>query len=278
MDVKIYKKVSLLIIFGAILPGILVAQTTPGSLRVNDLEVVGTITTETIESKHYVLGEDGWYRFVKMQQEATGSMSTGKIRIFGSHGNSQETDITFYVGGSSWWQESTDGYHIKPHIYIINNGAYNNSHVRRIRCGHVREFNETTYKTFFVVDVNFTNITYNSTVTIATDSANTLPLCDEIEYNPSDLEGRSMTVRGNIIGGGYTMYNHCLGLGDGNVGIGIDVPARKLHVRSVMRLQPLYDNDRPQDGALGDIYFSRDTGTLMVHDGTAWKKVMLTDE
>ena len=56
---------------------------------------------------------------------------------------------------------------------------------------------------------------------------------------------------------------------EGNVGIGLTTPQRKLHVNDVMRLQP---RDTPPDSpAEGDIYMDGSAHVLNVYDGTQWR-------
>ncbi len=66
--------------------------------------------------------------------------------------------------------------------------------------------------------------------------------------------------------------------GSGNVGIGVgngagagsDQPARKLHVRDVMRLEPR--SSAPSSASQGDIYVdSTGSGALCFYDGSAWQ-------
>lgn len=62
---------------------------------------------------------------------------------------------------------------------------------------------------------------------------------------------------------------------DGNLGIGVQNPARKLHINDVMRLEPrATEPDNPQKG---DMYYSSVHNTLMLYTGIVggWKKVML---
>lgn len=54
-----------------------------------------------------------------------------------------------------------------------------------------------------------------------------------------------------------------------NVGIGVNSPARSLHVRDVMRLEPR--DTAPANPAEGDIYMDSSTHKLMVYDGTVWQ-------
>ncbi len=55
----------------------------------------------------------------------------------------------------------------------------------------------------------------------------------------------------------------------GNVGIGTDSPARKLHINDVMRLEPRAA--APANPSKGDIYMDDTTNKLMVYDGTIWQ-------
>ena len=55
----------------------------------------------------------------------------------------------------------------------------------------------------------------------------------------------------------------------GNVGIGTDSPARKLHINDVMRLEPR--STAPANPSKGDIYMDDLSNKLMVYDGSAWQ-------
>ena len=55
----------------------------------------------------------------------------------------------------------------------------------------------------------------------------------------------------------------------GNVGIGTSTPARTLHVKSVMRLEPIAT--APTTPAAGDMYFDSTINKLRVFDGTVWQ-------
>jgi hypothetical protein len=63
---------------------------------------------------------------------------------------------------------------------------------------------------------------------------------------------------------------------NGDVGIGTNTPARKLHVTDAMRLDPL--STAPSSPATGDMYMDDGTNTstgnpkLMVYDGTTWQE------
>ena len=54
-----------------------------------------------------------------------------------------------------------------------------------------------------------------------------------------------------------------------NVGIGITAPARTLHIKSVMRLEPL--NSPPSNPSEGDIYMDGTSNKLKVFDGNNWQ-------
>jgi len=57
---------------------------------------------------------------------------------------------------------------------------------------------------------------------------------------------------------------------DGNLGIGVPNPQRKLHINDVMRLEPR--DSAPDNPSDGDIYFDSDTGLMFYHNGE-WYKV-----
>ena len=55
---------------------------------------------------------------------------------------------------------------------------------------------------------------------------------------------------------------------NGNVGIGIETPQRKLHINDLMRLKPRAA--APGSPSKGDIYVDSTTNELCFYDGTAW--------
>lgn len=55
----------------------------------------------------------------------------------------------------------------------------------------------------------------------------------------------------------------------GNVGIGIIAPARILHVKDVMRLEPR--SSAPSSPSAGDLYFNSSDNKLKCYDGTVWQ-------
>ncbi|MCW3807589.1 hypothetical protein [Plebeiibacterium marinum] len=61
----------------------------------------------------------------------------------------------------------------------------------------------------------------------------------------------------------------------GNVGIGVENPARKLHISEAMRLEP--QATAPSDPVMGDIYFGTD-GKLHLFNGEAWHVLNMTQE
>ena len=54
----------------------------------------------------------------------------------------------------------------------------------------------------------------------------------------------------------------------GDMGIGTSTPARKLHVKDIMRLEPRMAP--PVPAAEGDIYYSSLDHKLKVYNGTMW--------
>lgn len=55
----------------------------------------------------------------------------------------------------------------------------------------------------------------------------------------------------------------------GNFGVNINNPARSLHIKDVMRLEPI--PTAPASPAKGDIYFDSTLNKLRVYDGTTWQ-------
>lgn len=56
--------------------------------------------------------------------------------------------------------------------------------------------------------------------------------------------------------------------GQGNVGIGVSNPQRRLHISDVLRIEP---SAAPANPSEGDIYMDAATHKLMVYDGTSWQ-------
>lgn len=54
---------------------------------------------------------------------------------------------------------------------------------------------------------------------------------------------------------------------DGNIGLGVAEPLRRLHMKDVLRIEP---SATPSSPAAGDIYFDSTTNKLRCYDGTSW--------
>ena len=78
-------------------------------------------------------------------------------------------------------------------------------------------------------------------------------------------EGKFKITPGMAVGGqtGLTIN------GSGLIGAGIDSPARSLHVKDVLRLEPI--SAAPDNPAKGDMYMDDSTNKLMVYDGSTWQ-------
>jgi hypothetical protein len=68
---------------------------------------------------------------------------------------------------------------------------------------------------------------------------------------------------------GVDVGNMVLNESGGNVGVGTSTPARTLHVKAVMRLEPI--PTAPASPAKGDMYFDSTLNKLRVYDGTVWQ-------
>jgi hypothetical protein len=88
----------------------------------------------------------------------------------------------------------------------------------------------------------------------ATDTS--LVRASAIGYNAKVSQSNSM-----VLGG--------IGLDAINVGIGVTAPARTLHIKSVMRLEPL--SSPPANPSEGDIYMDGTSHKLKVFDGNNWQ-------
>jgi hypothetical protein len=58
---------------------------------------------------------------------------------------------------------------------------------------------------------------------------------------------------------------------EANVGINFATPARSLHIKDVMRLEPRSSD--PSSGSAGDIYYNSSVNKLRIHNGTTWRTV-----
>ncbi len=58
-------------------------------------------------------------------------------------------------------------------------------------------------------------------------------------------------------------------LKNGNMGVGINTPQRKVHIKDVLRLEPRIV--APSNPSEGDIYYDSTVNKLMVYDGTIWQ-------
>lgn len=115
----------------------------------------------------------------------------------------------------------------------------------------------------------------HSTLLFSTTSEDTLWTDHEVNLN----NYANQTVRIAFRNTSYDMFllliddviveNVQSGATDGNVGIGVSNPQRKLHVNDVMRLEPR--NTPPSNPAKGDMYFDGTLNKLRVYDGTVWQ-------
>ncbi len=106
-------------------------------------------------------------------------------------------------------------------------------------------------------------------------------------YNASNIAYSLYSIDGNVSTGG-TIYGVYINYDDtdltrwgiyqaggstnffnGNVGIGTNTPARKLHVSDVMRLEPRAT--APSSPSEGDMYMDSSSHKLRVFDGTNWQ-------
>lgn len=79
----------------------------------------------------------------------------------------------------------------------------------------------------------------------------------------------------NNPGGNGSVKRFVIKRNSGNVGIGVEEPARKLHISDAMRLEPL--DNAPSNPEMGDMYFGTD-GKLHLFNGSNWYVVNMTME
>ncbi len=92
--------------------------------------------------------------------------------------------------------------------------------------------------------------------------------------NNTDVTDSSISNSVVIGNNAIAKNSHTIILGDEtdgllNIGIGTSNPERKLHIKSVMRLEPL--NQAPSSPSRGDIYYDGLINKLRVYDGTVWQ-------
>ena len=78
----------------------------------------------------------------------------------------------------------------------------------------------------------------------------------------------------NVTGDSFAIYsdNTADSYINGNLGVGLEAPLRKVHISGALRLEP--QASPPAGGDLGDLYVGEDT-KLYFHNGTGWKEVSL---
>jgi hypothetical protein len=95
----------------------------------------------------------------------------------------------------------------------------------------------------------------------------------DTNYTPNSATEWNTADRLFVIGNGpdsTSRSDAMVVLKNGNVGIGTSTPARRLHVRDVIRLHPR--PDPPADPVAGDMYIdSNDGNRLKVYDGNIWQ-------
>jgi hypothetical protein len=82
------------------------------------------------------------------------------------------------------------------------------------------------------------------------------------------------TPYSNVGGNSFAIYseNTADSYINGNLGVGLEAPLRKVHISGALRLEP--QDTPPAGGALGDLYVGADK-KLYFHDGSNWRAVEL---
>ena len=73
----------------------------------------------------------------------------------------------------------------------------------------------------------------------------------------------------SLFGGNTSLQSHLTIISGGNVGVGLIAPARTLHMKDYMRLEPI--SAAPSTPSAGDIYFDSDDSKLKCYDGAIWQ-------
>ncbi len=79
-----------------------------------------------------------------------------------------------------------------------------------------------------------------------------------------------------VSAGGFAGKFNGDGYFSGKLGLGTSTPARTLHVKDYMRLEPV--SDPPDSSSAGDIYFDLEEHMLKCNDGTTWQNCWETTE
>ncbi len=82
------------------------------------------------------------------------------------------------------------------------------------------------------------------------------------------------TPYSNVAGNSFAIYSENIADSyiEGNLGVGLSTPQRKVHISGALRLEP--QATEPAGGDLGDLYVGTDNN-LYFHDGSGWRVVSL---
>lgn len=83
------------------------------------------------------------------------------------------------------------------------------------------------------------------------------------------------TPYSNVAGSSFAIYSENIADSyiEGNLGVGLSTPQRKVHISGALRLEP--QTTPPAGGDLGDLYVNDTDNKLYFHDGSDWKEVSL---
>ena len=94
-------------------------------------------------------------------------------------------------------------------------------------------------------------------------------LVNPVNKNAIIQGGKNNTDFGFATRTNQTTYERIRIKNNGNFGVGILDPQRTIHIKDVMRLEPI--SEAPSDPDEGDIYMNGVTHKLMVYDGMNWQ-------
>ena len=83
------------------------------------------------------------------------------------------------------------------------------------------------------------------------------------------------TPYSKVTGNSFALYSENIANSyiEGDLGVGISTPKRKVHISGALRLEP--QDTPPADGEIGDLYVNKTDNKLYFHNGSDWKEVSL---